>query len=172
MTQRKSRVIRTRAAQKFTNIFHLTFGLGDRFQRRICAKLTSLDALQQTAFKRPATFWTIPIYPAKPPIETGAGLRKSLLAAFFLQRQPKFSQSFGIVATAQFHICKQNAIAAQPALGTKLVNAVHAMNGSSGRASALGHVFKIRRVAQASGLLFRASRSKPLWDVNWLWFLR
>jgi hypothetical protein len=46
------------------------------------------------------------------------------------------------------------------------------MNGSSGRASALGHVFKIRWVAQASGLLFRASRPKPLWDVNWLWFLQ
>jgi hypothetical protein len=27
-------------------------------------------------------------------------------------------------------------------------------------------------VAQASGLLFRASRSKPLRDVAWLWFQR
>jgi hypothetical protein len=31
---------------------------------------------------------------------------------------------------------------------------------------------EIRWVAQASGLLFRASRPKPLWDVNWLWFLQ
>jgi hypothetical protein len=155
-------------AQKLANFFHLTLGLGNYFQRRIRVKLTGLNALQQTALKRPATFRTFVVNPAKRAIETGARLRESLLVAFFSQRQPKFSQPLGVVALAQFHIGKQNAIAAKPAVGTELVNAVYAMNGSSGRASAPGHVFKIRRVAQASGLLFRASRSKPLWDVNWL----
>ena len=168
MTQRQSLVIRIHAAQKFTNFFHLMFGLGNRFQHRICAKLTSLNALQQTTIKCPATFRTLRINPAKRAIETGARLRKSLFAAFLLQRQPEFSQSLDVIAFSQFHVGKQNAIAAQAAVGTELVNAVHAMNGSSGRASPLGHVFKIRWVAQASGLLFRASRSKPLWDMNWL----
>ena len=124
MTQREPLVIRACAAQKFTNFFHLTFGLGNRFQRRICVKLTGLNALQQTALKRPTTFRTIVINPAKLAIETATRLRESLLAAFFLQRQPKFSQPFGVIALAQFHVGKQDTIAAQAALRAKLRNGV------------------------------------------------
>jgi cell wall assembly regulator SMI1 len=121
-----------------------------------------LNALQQATLKRPATHGTLIVNPAKRAIKTGARLRKSLLAAFFHQGQPKFSQPFGVIAIAQFHVGKQNAVAAQPALWTELFNAVHTMNGSSRCASAPRQVFKIRWVAQASGLLFRASRPKPL----------
>jgi hypothetical protein len=120
LTQRESPVIRTRTAQKFTNFFRLTFGLGNRFQRRICAKPTSLNALQQTTFKCPATHGTLRINPAQRSIETGARLHESPLAAFFLQRQPKFSQSLGVIALSQFHVGKQDPIAAQTAVGTKL----------------------------------------------------
>jgi hypothetical protein len=120
MTQRESPIIRIYAAQKFTNLFHLTFGLGNRFQRRICAKLTSLNALQQTTFKCPATRGTLCINPAKLAIETGARLRECPLAAFFIQRQPKFSQSLDVIAFAQFHVGKQDAVAAQATLRAKL----------------------------------------------------
>ena len=83
-------------------------------------KLAGLNALQQAAFKCPATFRTLGVNPAKRAIETGARLCESLLAAFLHQRQPQFSQTLGIIALLQFHVGKQYAVAAQAAVGTKL----------------------------------------------------
>ena len=131
MTQREPLVIRARAAQKLANLFRLTPGLSNRFQCRVCVKLTGLNALQQTALKRPATFRTPGVNPAKPAIKTGARLRESLLAAFFHQRQSKISKPLRVITFSQFHVGKQNTIAAQPALRTELVNAVHLVNRSS-----------------------------------------
>jgi hypothetical protein len=124
LTQRESFVIRTRRAQKFANFFHLTFGLGNCSQRRARAKFAGLNALQQTTLKRPATFRTPGVNPAQLSIKTGARLCESLLTACFLQRQPQFSQPLDIIALSQFHVGKQNAVAAQPAIRAKLRNSI------------------------------------------------
>jgi hypothetical protein len=124
LTQRESIIIRFRAAQNLANYFHLTRGLGNRFQCRTRVKFAGLNALQQTALKRPATFRPLVVNPAKPAIKTGTRLRESPMAPFFLQRQSEFTQVFRVITFSQFHIGKQNAVAAQPALRAKLRNKI------------------------------------------------
>jgi len=76
--------------------------------------------LQQPAIKLPAPLRTVGINPAQLAVEAGTRLREGEFAfPLFLQAETQANQLFRVIASAQFHIRKQRAVATKSASRTE-----------------------------------------------------
>jgi hypothetical protein len=125
MGQRQAFIRLAGCAQKPPHFLHKPESFINPFQCGFHFHVAALDALEQTTFKRPAAHGPAAVNLAELSVETGAGLGKDSLRALLFERQAESNQAPRVIVLLQLHVGKQNAVAAQAAVRTKLFNTVH-----------------------------------------------
>ena len=124
-------VVVAKATQQLADFLHEFFCVRDAFQSGGSGHFAGLDTLEQATFKSRATFGPVGVNPAERSVETAARLDEYTFLPLLPEQQAEFLQPPVVITPLQFHVGEQHAIAAQPAIRTKLFNGVHSKNCSS-----------------------------------------